>query len=145
MAETEDTYDEAYEDSLARNMASDTGGNQVYDEVGIKNKLIEPDKALSDDLAISNFQLGNISDTDYYGNLHDVNFALDCIDMPFEEGGFFINEVGYKVMRRLDMAHIMSGSKNAKKWDALTQEKKINILQRDTIKKKGFSMFKRNK
>lgn len=142
--ETEDIQEQAVADSLRQEMANDSGSRFANNDIDIQNKLIEPDTMLSGELALSNFQLGNISTKDYYGNLHDVNFALDCIDMPYEMGGFFLNEIGIKIMKKLDMAHIMSGSKGAKKWDSLTQDKKINVLRREGSGKKDvMSMFKR--
>ena len=80
-----------------------------YSDIDIQNKLIEPDNKISDDLAVSNFQLGNITPQDYYGNLHEVSFALDCLEMPFEKGGWFLQTVGKKIFRKLDIADVFDG------------------------------------
>lgn len=139
-----DPQEEAYLRSMQQDF-SDNGSRSAYNDIDLQNKLIEPTSTLSGKLAISNFQLGNISESEYSGNIHDVNFAIDCIDMPFEQGGFFLNEIGLKIMKKLDIAHIMSGSKSAKKWDSLTQDKKVNVLRKEQDTKKGTSVFQRNK
>lgn len=140
--EQPDIQEEALAYQLKNELMQDSESRGAYNSVDIQNKLIEPDKGLSGNIAISNLQLGNITEEDYYGNLHDVNFAMDCLDMPFESGGFFLNEIGHKIMRKLDVAHIMSGSKNAKKWDSLTQEKRVNVLRKEEQKKKK-GLFKK--
>lgn len=137
MEEDYDIQDEAYERVLQNDIVNDLSDRDVYSDIQLRNKLIEPDRQLSNNLANSNFQLGNISDDEYLTNKHEVSFALDCIEMPYEQGGFFLNEVGLKIMKRLDINHIMSGSIGAKKWDALTQDKKVNVLQKEEEKKKG--------
>lgn len=142
--ETQDIQQEAVEYAIKNDMMQDSESRTAYNSVDIQDKLIEPDKSLSGNIAISNLQLGNITEEDYYGNLHEVNFAMDCMDMPFECGGFFLNDIGIKIMKKLDVAHIMSGSKLAKKWDSLTQDKKVNVLRREEpVKKKGMNIFKR--
>lgn len=142
--EGEDIQEEAIAYSIKNGIIADQDERAAYNSVDIQNKLIEPDKSLSGSIAVSNLQLGNITTSDYHGNLHEVNFAMDCMDMPFEQGGFFLHDIGMRIMRKMDIAHIMSGSKGAKKWDALTQDKKVNVLRKEGVeKKKGMNIFKR--
>lgn len=136
---TDDEMNAISEEYFAKDAFTDDGlRREAYNDIDIQNKLIEPDSKLSDELALSNFQLGNITPTDYYGNLSDVNFAIDCINTPFEKGGFILQGIGLNIFKKLDIAHIMSGSKNAKKWDSLTQQKRINVLEQRKDNKKGW-------
>lgn len=99
-----------FKEKIIENEMLETDERAAYDNIGIQDKLIEPDSKISGNRAVSNFQLGNISTHDYYENLHEVNFALDCLEMPFEKGGWFLAPVGDKIFKKLDLAHIMSGS-----------------------------------
>lgn len=142
--ENEDIQEEALAYSLKNDMMQEGDSRAAYDNIALQNKLIEPDNTLSGDIAVSNLQLGNISASDYEISLHEVNFAIDCMDMPYECGGFFLHAIGMRIMKKTDIAHIMSGSKDAMKWNSLTQDKKVNVLRKETVtNKRGVNIFKK--
>jgi len=136
MATDDDIDNMADEYALKESFEESGDERRAYNDIDIQNKLIEPDDRLSELLATSNFQLGNIKESDYYGNIHEVNFAIDCLNTPFDKGGWLLHEIGLNIFKKLDIAHIMSGSKNAKKWDSLTTQNK-NITMRREKKKTG--------
>ena len=60
----------------------------AFDAVSLHEKNIEPDRAISGDVASRNWQMGNLSNTDFKAMSLQINNALDYMDIPYNQGGF---------------------------------------------------------
>jgi len=102
----------------------------AFDAVSLHEKNIEPDRAISGDVASRNWQMGNLSNTDFKAMSLQINNALDYMDIPYNQGGFLTSEVGENILRKVDIIILLSNSKDG-------FVRKSNSSNKITIEKTG--------
>lgn len=130
--------EDSEEDYTADDYNLSLNDQAVYDSIQLQDKLIEPDKAISDDLSSRNWQLANIRYADHKYSMHEYSTASLFLSMPKEYGGWLTKEYGSRIIKRMDFYFTSSNSIGGE------LRKNINTIRRifDKPKKKKRSMFR---
>ena len=144
--EVEDTEAvESFKEKIIEQEMMQEPENKVYTDLEAQDKLVEPDSAISGEHAVRNLQLGIFTPREFNENCDDANIAIDVLHIPWENGGWYLHQYAKKNWEKIDNRHIMSGSKGGKKWESLTQSKKVNVLETRKTSTNKMNLFKRQK